>query len=364
MRRHVSTHRVSSALRRSIAGMLLLPAVALLPVLSLPSSAEATAIVAPYDPNGVVWGDLTATGTVLFNTLNLAAVSPSPTVPAAFSTTATYTIVSIATYHWQDGRTPGSIGLEGTAGTSLGSWVAQGDNHNYYWYVRPNVTIGPGTYTVIDSSPSTWSYNLLGLSSGMGFTRVLVGESPAPVYTLTPSAGAGGSILPTTPQTVNAGDDSTFTITASAGYHIADVKIDGASVGAVASYTFKDVAANHTIQASFAANASKLPTSLTIATNLTSVVRGKQFILSGLMTPTPGTVGVMIHVDVKKPGRGYYSYSSNRVVYAGVGGKASWQYKYNSLKTQAKGTYVFKAVWGGNGAYLSCQSGTKSVTFK
>jgi hypothetical protein len=123
------------------------------------------------------------------------------------------------------------------------------------------------------------------------------------------------------------------------------------------------VAANHTIAASFALNP-KQPTSLTIATSATSVTRGRQFILSGLMTPTPGTVGLMIHVDVKKPGRGYYSYSSNRLVYAGVGGRASWQYKYNSLSSQVRGTYVFKAVWGGNDSYLPCESGTKSVLFR
>ena len=44
----------------------------------------------------------------------------------------------------------------------------------------------------------------------------------------------------------------TFTITPASCYQIADVLVDGVSVGAVASYTFNDVAANHTIAASFA----------------------------------------------------------------------------------------------------------------
>ena len=52
-------------------------------------------------------------------------------------------------------------------------------------------------------------------------------------YVITPTAGAGGSITPSTPQTVNYGGSQTFTITPNTGYHIADVGVDGVSVGAV-----------------------------------------------------------------------------------------------------------------------------------
>ena len=47
----------------------------------------------------------------------------------------------------------------------------------------------------------------------------------------------------------------TFTITAAPGHHIADVLVDGVSKGAIASHTFTNVTANHTISASFAATA-------------------------------------------------------------------------------------------------------------
>ena len=40
---------------------------------------------------------------------------------------------------------------------------------------------------------------------------------------------------------VNYGADQTFTITPDACYHIADVLVDGVSVGAVTSYTFTNV---------------------------------------------------------------------------------------------------------------------------
>lgn len=75
---------------------------------------------------------------------------------------------------------------------------------------------------------------------------------PTPTtHTITATAGTGGSISPSGAVTVNNGENKTFTITPASGYAISDVKVDGASVGAVSSYTFSNVTANHTIHASF-----------------------------------------------------------------------------------------------------------------
>ena len=74
-------------------------------------------------------------------------------------------------------------------------------------------------------------------------------------YAITTSAGANGSITPSGTATVNAGDSQTFTIAADLGYHVDDVLVDGVSEGAVTSYTFNNVTANHIISASFAVDA-------------------------------------------------------------------------------------------------------------
>lgn len=71
--------------------------------------------------------------------------------------------------------------------------------------------------------------------------------------TITTSAGEGGTISPNGDVSVAKGLDQTFTITANEGYTIADVLVDGASVGPVDSYTFEAVTENHTIAASFKA---------------------------------------------------------------------------------------------------------------
>lgn len=75
-------------------------------------------------------------------------------------------------------------------------------------------------------------------------------------YTITANDGTGGSISPAGATSVYKGDSPTFTITPNSGYQIADVKVDGESVGVVASYTFENVTANHTIEATF----EKIPT--------------------------------------------------------------------------------------------------------
>ena len=70
-------------------------------------------------------------------------------------------------------------------------------------------------------------------------------------YTITASAGLHGAISPGGAVVVNCGANQTFTITPGVGYGVADVLVDSVSVGAVASYTFTNVTAAHTISATF-----------------------------------------------------------------------------------------------------------------
>ena len=70
-------------------------------------------------------------------------------------------------------------------------------------------------------------------------------------YTIKATAGAGGSISPSGNVSVREGQDQTFTITPDKGYAVANVKIDGKSIGAVKSYTFENVRRTHTIEVIF-----------------------------------------------------------------------------------------------------------------
>lgn len=98
----------------------------------------------------------------------------------------------------------------------------------------------------------------IGAQSTYTFTNITGGhtisaefEKATGNHTITVSSGAGGTISPGT-TTVAAGGSRTFTITPFTGYKTVDVKVDGYSLGAQATYTFTNITSNHTITASFA----------------------------------------------------------------------------------------------------------------
>jgi hypothetical protein len=82
------------------------------------------------------------------------------------------------------------------------------------------------------------------------FGDFALGETAS--FTIAASAGTGGVISPSGPVSVAYGGNQSFTITANAGWSIADVLVDGGSVGAVGNYGFTNVTGNHTIAAAFA----------------------------------------------------------------------------------------------------------------
>lgn len=113
--------------------------------------------------------------------------------------------------------------------------------------------ISAGTVTIkaADVSGVLQASCQITVTSSGGSTGGGGGSTSTSQYTITVKQSDGGKIAPETVK-VQKGKDQTFTITADAGYAIQDVLVDGKSVGAVSSYTFKNVTAGHTIQAVFA----------------------------------------------------------------------------------------------------------------
>jgi hypothetical protein len=74
--------------------------------------------------------------------------------------------------------------------------------------------------------------------------------------TISAQAGSNGRISPSGNVAVPYGIDQTFTITPNSGYRVADVVVNGVSVGSVSSYTFSNVQATGSISASFESNPS------------------------------------------------------------------------------------------------------------
>ncbi|MCK9612163.1 MAG: T9SS type A sorting domain-containing protein [Bacteroidales bacterium] len=70
-------------------------------------------------------------------------------------------------------------------------------------------------------------------------------------YEIIATTDTGGTINPPDTVYVDAGNNQLYTITPETGFHILDVAVDDASVGPVATYTFNNVNADHTIHAAF-----------------------------------------------------------------------------------------------------------------
>ncbi len=85
----------------------------------------------------------------------------------------------------------------------------------------------------------------------IGYQTASAGSSSVARYVLTATAGEGGTIDPAGAVRVRRGADQSYAIRPEAGFEVANVLVDGASVGAVTAYTFENVAAAHTIQAIF-----------------------------------------------------------------------------------------------------------------
>jgi tetratricopeptide (TPR) repeat protein len=129
---------------------------------------------------------------------NVDAVSNNPTRPSTFTLSEPRVLTLLQTYHWNHGRgaTPGTIALRDEAGRQIGPWRAsgspgQGGVPNAYWNTRPNMTLPAGTYTVIDSDPSTWAQNTR--SGGAGHMRIetqAVGAIPSAAPAVPPAPRA------------------------------------------------------------------------------------------------------------------------------------------------------------------------------
>ena len=142
----------------------------------------------------------------------------------------------------------GSISPSGTISVAAGS--------------NQTITFTPdsGYYVssvVVDGQSVSWTGNSYTFTNVTANHTIIVtfakssGGSSTTYYTIDAEAGQGGEISPDGRVRVARGSDKTFTITPDKGYRIADVLVDGRSIGIVSRYTFENVRRDHTIEAVF-----------------------------------------------------------------------------------------------------------------
>ncbi len=164
------------------------------------------------------------------------AISGPCTVSVSFAST-TYTV------------TP-SAGAGGSISPSTPQTVASGQTKSF------TVTPSPG-YTAVmggtcGGSPSsgasafTYTTNLI-----TGDCTVMANFTQVPTYTVTPSAGTGGSISPSSPQTVISGQTTSFNVTPNVGYNVSSVNGCGGAWTGSNPYVTGTITSNCNVSATF-----------------------------------------------------------------------------------------------------------------
>jgi YVTN family beta-propeller protein len=122
-------------------------------------------------------GSSVSTGQEIYDGWNADGVSNNPSIDPTLTISRSWTITKIGDYHYNNGAgqdpttVNGKISIyDNTSGALIGSWTASTLENtddlgftclgpNMCWAVYPNVTLKPGTYTIVDSDPPTWSYS-------------------------------------------------------------------------------------------------------------------------------------------------------------------------------------------------------------
>ena len=168
-------------------------------------------------------------------------------------------------------------------------WVNAGSSQTFTYSAKSGYTVN---FVLVDGSsvPITGKYTFNNVQA-----KHTISVTSAVNPTITVSDSDGGSITPSGYVNVNYGDNQTFTITANTGYYTVDVTVNGASVGAVSSYTLNNIQGNYIISATFALTptsgsaptSTPTPTPIPLPTSTPSPVSSPTPTPSPTPSPTP-----------------------------------------------------------------------------
>lgn len=195
----------------------------------------------------------------------------------------TYTITTI----------PGANGTITPAGPIP---VINGDNQTFSITANTGYAI---KQVLVDGNPQgpVGTYTFAGVTASHTISATFV-----PLYTITATADTNGSITPGT-VSIMEGDSQVFVFSPHSGFAVNDVKVDGVSQGAVSSYTFSNISANHTISVTFKSGPTMNSYSIT-PPFLASTIPPNVMIMLSVETPMQGAA----HQDLTCSGSPTTSY--------------------------------------------------------
>ncbi|MGC8763047.1 MAG: PKD domain-containing protein, partial [Acidobacteriota bacterium] len=268
------------------------------PSFTITATAGPGGLVSPAGPVVVPWGGratfgfLPQVGHALSEVLvDGASVGPVPyytfedvradhTIHGVFAE-AHYTVTATA---GPGGAVSPSGAVQVPAGTSLEVQILPAPRFRILDVLVDGVSVGPVS-SYLFSGPSDHTLEAL-------FQRT--------AYLVTATATIGGVLEPSGEIPVPVGESLTFTWSPDLGYHLADLLVDGVSVGTPPSYTFTNVQADHTVEARFARNTYTIYTTFTPGG--TVLPNGNVTVFEGedrtfTITPNPGFVTKEVVVD-------------------------------------------------------------------
>jgi hypothetical protein len=170
-----------------------------------------------------------------------------------YSSEVVYNVPAACSYSLSPGSQPytasGGTGSVSVSTASTCGWTAA-SSASWLAVTAGASGTGPGSvsYRVAANTGSATRTATLAVG-GQVFTVTQSGAAGS--YSISASAGSGGTISPLGTSSVANGGSKSYTITPKIGYGVSSVLVDGVSAGAVSSYTFSAVKANHSIKALF-----------------------------------------------------------------------------------------------------------------
>jgi hypothetical protein len=169
-------------------------------------------------------------------------------------------------YRWQFNVGTSQIINASTPNPQLGQWYKMqllaitGSNSTFYFFVNDQLraTITNQTFGLMNQVRIGHDWDEGYIGGTLYFDDVIATNITSPI--IIASAEEGGSITPKGAVSVDFGGNQTFNIAANAGYHIADVTVNGTSYGPVTSYKFTNVQTDYVILAMFAPDPTPAPT--------------------------------------------------------------------------------------------------------
>lgn len=185
------------------------------------TKADGTIEYLPITVTGAALGYIATWYQDSFSSVEIVKDTRSGTVNYPNSTSVTYTVVDI-----------------GKTDLPNGSWTIEGATYT-----------GKVTEALLNAiNGKTVSATLYTTPSNPGGGG---GGAVATTYTITATAGEGGTITPSGKVSVTQDNDKSFDMKPNTGYVLDKLLVDGKEVTAAATYTFSKVKANHTISATF-----------------------------------------------------------------------------------------------------------------